>query len=283
MPYALVATTVYNSSTTGGTFADSLAANSGDNVAVAAFNDSAGGGARIKEAWAMDSTHACEIEMIYTRPDSTHDQQHGVRFQVPALYPAGSAGKAGAHSLLPGPSNISVFKNDSPQILVTSTASDAVAMTYLTEYDDLPGAQAQFIDPTTAYSLRKSNLSFYVNAVASGTAGLYGAARVLNADDDRFHGNTWYAILGYSVQVPVLTIALAGPETGAYKIAGPGGALNLDNTFYFLEQSLRYGQPLIPVFNSANKSNWNVYVVDTAASTAPKVNFNCLELTGSPV
>jgi hypothetical protein len=282
VPYALVATTVYASSTTGGTFADTLAANSGDTTAVAAYNDSAGGGARVKEAWAMDSAHACEIQFMYTRPESTHDQSFGLRLQVPALYPAGSSGKAGAHILLPGTNNLPVYKNDTPTIKVTSTASDAVAMTYLTEYDDLPGSQAQFITPQQAWSLRKSNFSNFVNATANATAGLYGTARAINADDDRFHGNTWYAVMGFTVQVPVLSVVMQGPELGSNKIALPGGALELDSTFGFTDLSYKYNQPLVPVFNAANKGNWNIYVVDTAANTAPKIDFNYLELTGQP-
>src|SRR5690242_19211387 len=119
MPYAQILTTASKANTTGGTFADSLAANSGDSLAVPNYNS---GGARILEAWAIDSDSVMEGELIYSRPESTHDQQHGFRFNVPAVA-LGGAAKNAAFNVLQGSQRIEVFKSDVAAITVTTTAA----------------------------------------------------------------------------------------------------------------------------------------------------------------
>lgn len=279
MPYALVLTTASKANTTGGTFADSLTANTGDSLSVANYDT---GGARIIEAWAIDSDSVAEIQLIYTRPQSTHDQQHGVRFQVPALLPGG-AGSVAAHNLLPGLAALPVFKSDTPTLQVTSTAGDDVVMSWLTEYDDLPGATGQFADWGTVQNMRKSSLGFSNSAQASGTPGAYGTSRALNADDDRFHADTYYAILGFTVRTVCTTIALTAPSFGGQKIGAPAGVSNLETTWFWVDLSLKYGKGLIPVFNSNDKANVLVQVADGEASTTPTIDFHCFELTGNPV
>src|SRR5438552_6908266 len=80
MPYAQILTTASKASLTGGAFADALSAASGDSLAVANFNT---GGARVLEAWAIDNASVLEISWVFTRPESTHDQQRGIRRMIP--------------------------------------------------------------------------------------------------------------------------------------------------------------------------------------------------------
>lgn len=283
MPYAQVLTTASVSSATGGTFADTLAANTGDSTAVANF---ATGGARWLEAWGVDSAHVAELEVIYTRPEATHDQQHGWRSSIQAAA-FNAVGHVGEVSLLAGKDILNVFKSDVPQLLVSSTASDCVVLSWITEYDDLPGAAAAFIDPATAISHQKSRVGIRVSAAASGTAGAYGAQRAFNADDDRLHANTWYAIVGANVQTTVTTVSLIGPDFGGQRIGFPAGSIQINSSTWFLDQSYKWGKALIPVFNSNNKANTLVQVADSSASTSPQIDFQLFELdfpsTWSPV
>src|SRR5437660_6596768 len=141
MPHAVVLTTASKANTAGGTFADTLVANTGDSLSVASYLN---GGARLIEAWAMNTDHVAEGEIIYTRPDSTHDQQHCYRFEVPSTALGGEANNCG-FNVLPGDLEIPVFLNDSATIKVTTTAADDFLISYMTEYDDLPGiGNAQF-------------------------------------------------------------------------------------------------------------------------------------------
>lgn len=277
MPYAQVLTTAYVANTGGGTFADNLAANSGDSLSVANYDT---GGARIIEGWAIDSDHACEIEVFYSRPESTHDQQHGWRFGVPGAALSGAATLA-AFNVLPGYTSIPVFKSDTPTMSVTSTAADDVIFSYLTEYDDLPGAAAMYTDYTDVMRLYKSSLGIYLNPTG-GTVGTYGTARAINADDDRLHANTYYAIMGCTVRIPVTTIAVQMPTTANQKIGMSGGLIQNQPASWFADMSFKYGRKLIPWFNSNDKGNVLFYVVDGEGATSPILDVQLIELTGIP-
>lgn len=282
MPYAQVLNTASKANTTGGTFADTLAINTGgggsDSLSVANFNN---GGARVLEAWAIDSDSVGELEWIWTRPQSTHDQSHGFRAEIPSTALGGAATNA-AFPQLPGGIVINLFKSDTLTITATSTAADDLAASWVTEYDDLPGASAVFVTPSQANALHNSTLGIFVGPTASATPGGYGAARAFNADDDRLHANTWYAILGWSVQTVCTTISLVGPDWGGQRIGGPAGAIYQGSNGWFWDQSVKWQKPLIPCFNSNNKGNINVAVADGEASTQPKIDFLLYELTGAP-
>lgn len=278
MPRAVVLTTASKTGTTGGTFADTLAANSGDALAVANFDN---GGARILEMWGIDAVSVAEVQVLYTRPESTHDQNHGFRVMIPSLVPGG-AGTVAAQNLLPGYGQIQVFKSDVPSIQVSTTAGDHILVSYVTEYDDLPGQSGVFASWDQVQSMRKSALGIRVDAVASATRGAYGASRAFNTDDARLHANTWYAILGASVQTPVTTLGLIGPDWGGQRIGLPAGVLDMRSNTWFVDQTVKWGKPMIPCFNSNNVGNVLVSVADGQASTSPKIDFFLYELTGTP-
>lgn len=276
MARAIVSTTAFKTSTSGGTFADALAAVSGDSLNVAVFQS---GGARILEMWGINSLHVGELSFVYTRPDATHDQSRGVRFSMASAVPGG-VGTVGAHMLLGGYGAIPVYPGDTATLNVTSTASDAVVVSYTIEYDNFPGADAQFATWEQVQAARRSTFGNRVSAVASGTAGALGTARALTADDNRFHAGSWYAMLGLTVQTQVATVYLSGPELGGQRIGVPAGVGNLDQTAYFVDQSKKWNKPMIPVFQGLNAPNWNVYVIDSAASTSPQIDFLYYELNG---
>lgn len=279
MPRAVVLNSAVIVGATGGTFADTFVINSGDSLSVANYDT---GGARLLEAWAIDTASVADISWFYTRQESTHDQNFGMRFAVPSVA-LGGAGTNAAFNLLPGDVTVPVFKSDNATIKASCTASDNLLMSWLTEYDDLPGASANFSDPATVLSMRKSTLGIRVDAVASGTSGSYGTGRAFNADDARLHANTYYAILGCSVQTQVTTVALNGPAWGGFKIGMPCGSLDLRSDTWFLDQSKKWNKPLIPILNSNDVGNVNVFVANAATSTSPKIRFLMYELTGNPV
>jgi hypothetical protein len=204
-----------------------------------------------------------------------------MRVSVPGVQGAGAA-KTQAFNMLPGGATIKLFKSDTVTINVTSTAGDNLLATWVTEYDDLPGSSGVFTNPDQLYALRKSTTGIRVSATGSATRGAYGASRAFNADDDRLHANTWYAILGCSVQVIVNTVALIGPDWGGQRIGLPAGYLQAASTTWFLDQSIKWGKPLLPCFNSNNKGNILVSVADTANAASPQIDFLLYELTQQP-
>lgn len=278
MPRAVVLNSASKANLTGGSFADTLVANAGDSLAVANFNT---GAAKMIEAWGVDSDSVCEGQMIYTRPEATHDQQHGVRFELPMGALGGAATNA-AFNILPGYGCVDQYKSDVMTIQVTGSAADDVLVSWVSLYDDLPGVSGVFADWNQIQALQKSAVGIQVTAVASATPGAYGAQRAFNADDDRLHANTWYAILGASVQIQCTTISLLGPDWGGQRIGMPMGALDLRSNTWFVDQTVKWGLPLIPCFNSNNKGNVLVQVADGEASTSPKIDFFLYELTNQP-
>lgn len=278
MGRALVLTSASKATTTGGTFADSLSANSGDSLSVANFNT---GQANLLEMWGNDSTSVMEGQLIYTRPQSTHDQSHGFRFQNASLL-AGQAAKVGAQEYLPGLVGCQLYKSDTATIQVTTTASDNAMVSYNILYDDLPGASAVFISPGQADALQNSIVGINVAAQTSSTRGAYGSSRAFNADDARLHANTWYAIVGYTLQTPICTVSLIGPDWGGQRIGGPGDPLTFRTGSWFLDQSVRWNKPLIPCFNSNNVGNVLVALADVAAQSTPALDFTLYELTQPP-
>ena len=278
MGRAIVLTTASKANTTGGTFADSLTANSNDSLSVANFN---AGEANLIEMWGNDSTSVMEGQMIYTRPQSTHDQSHGFRFQNASLL-AGSAAKVGAQEYLPGKVGFELYKSDTATIQVTSTASDNCAVSYNILYDDLPGASGTFISPAQASNLQNSIVGINVAAQTSSTRGAYGTSRAFNADDARLHANTWYAIIGWTLQTPIMTVGLLGPDWGGQRIGGPGDPLTFRTGDWFFMQSDRWGVPLVPCFNSNNVGNVLVTLADVAAQSTPALDFTLYELKSPP-
>ena len=71
-------------------------------------------------------------------------------------------------------------------------------------------------------------------------------------------------------------------DGGGQRLGLPAGALTTDSATYFVDQSVKWGKPLIPCFNSNNQGNINVQVLDSIASTSPKIDFLMYGLTGKP-
>jgi hypothetical protein len=62
----------------------------------------------------------------------------------------------------------------------------------------------------------------------------------------------------------------------------PGSVMEFHTGAYFLDQSIKWGKPMIPCFNSNNVGNILVSVADGEASTSPKLDFVLYELTAAP-
>ncbi len=279
MGYARILTTASKASLTGGAFADNLVANTGDSLAVPNYVN---GGARITHAWGIDSASVAEGQLLYSRYESVHDQQHGLRFELPSLVPGG-AGAVAAHTILKPPMQVDVFSGDTATIGVTGTAADAVVVSFITEFDDLPGTKATFASWDQVQALKTTVIGLNQLPVASATKGAYGASRALNADDSRLSADKYYAILGCSVQTVVTTISLTSTVWGGQRIGIPVGALDLDNNMWFVTESMASGKPLIPVINANDAGNVLVQVADDGVSTSPKVDWVMYELSANPL
>lgn len=279
MPRAVVLNTASKASTTGGTFADTLTANSGDSLAIPNLQTGEG---KVMRMWGIDSASVCELALTAGRVESVHDPQFGVRFNIPPNV-GGAAGSPGAVPLIEPPNYLDVFTGDTLTMTVTSTAADAVVVSWLTEYDNLPGVQASFADWNAVQANRFTEIGVRNIPVASATKGAYGTARAVNADETRWTGGRWYAILGFTVQIPCTTVSFKGPMWGNFRFGAPAGMPFLATDNFFVELDRRYpGERLIPVFNGYDAGSVLVEIADDAASTSPKVDIIAVECKNNP-
>src|SRR5437660_7723368 len=258
MPRAVVLNSASKAGTTGGTFADTLTANSGDTLAIPNLQTGKG---RVMRMWGIDSDSVMELALTAGRVESIHDPQYGIRFNVPALALGGAASVA-ALPLIEPPNYIDVYTGDTLTFTVTTTASDDVLVSWLTEYADLPGVQASFATWQSVQAARFSEIGVRCAPIASGTAGAYGTARAANADDTRWTGGKWYAILGFTVQTAVTTVSMKGPMWGNFRFGAPAGGPFLTTDNYFVELAMKFNEPLIPVFNGYDSGSVLLEVAD---------------------
>jgi hypothetical protein len=278
MPRAVVLNTYSKASTTGGTFADTLTANSLDSASIPNLPSGQG---KIVRAWGIDSASVAEVAITDTRFESIHDQQFGLRYNIPATA-FGGAGAPAAFPLIEPPAAVPVYSGDTLTFSVTSTAGDCVIVSTLSEYADLPGVAALFARWEQVQSLRRTQLNARCAPVASGTKGAYGTARAINADDTRWTADRYYAILGFTVQIPVTTVSFRGYMWGNVRFGAPAGSPFLTTDNFFIDLSQRFNEALIPVFNGSDVGNVLLEVADSAASTSPKVDVIAIECSANP-
>lgn len=272
MPRAVVLNTASKANTTGGTFADTLTANSGDSLAIPNLQSGEG---KILRMWGMDSAAVAEIAMTGGRVESIHDPTFGIRFNIPAVA-LGGAGTAAAYPMLEPPNSINVYTGDTLTFTVSSTANDDIVVSWLTEYENLPGVQANFVDYAWVQNNRFTTGGFRVAPVASATEGAYGTARAANADDTRWVGGRWYSVLGFTVQTVVTTVSIKGPMWGNYRFGASAGSAFLSTDNYFVQLGQQYpGERLIPCFNGYDVGNVLLEVANSLVSTSPKVDLIC--------
>ena len=160
----------------------------------------------------------------------------------------------------------------------SATAGDIETMSLLLWYEDVPGVAARFMNLADLRRLGQ-NIIGVQNTLALGTAGGYSGQQAINTTNDQFKANTDYAIIGYVCSAECATIRYTGADTGNLGIGGPGCDDMKDITANWFERlSLATSKPLIPVFNSANKSNFMIDGAQDENGTDVIVTTFCVEL-----
>lgn len=121
-------------------------------------------------------------------------------------------------------------------------------------YDDLPGADAKFIGPDDL-AKRMIEMMVVTNNLTPLTTGQYTGQQAINALQDQWKADNDYALLGYQVSALCNCVRWQGADTGNYGVGGPGNSLSrFETADWFVRMSKQFARPLIPVFNSNNKS-----------------------------
>jgi hypothetical protein len=267
MGQALIGTHTFKQAITGGAF-EALAAGSGDALAVPNFTS--GSRAWILEAWGANSANVYDVDL---RSPSFHDNTRGIRL-------AGNIKPAAGDPEILTPRKIRqpLYASDVMTAEVNATATNNQAFDFLAYFEDLPGADQRLASWAEIDQRALDMVGIKVSVVA-GAAGDWGAARAINADDDRLIANTDYAILGAVAQLRCCAIALVGPETSGRKITMPLLPDSNETAGFFADISEKYQLPLIPIINSNNKGNVTLQAADPNGATSPQLTLILMELS----
>jgi hypothetical protein len=194
------------------------------------------------------------------RSPKMHDNVQGIRSRITTtvmpLFPLGY------------PQNM--YPQDTLTVQQTGSAvgGQIESGSMLVYYEDLPGANARFITPDVV-AKRGVQLLGQETTITTGAGGGYTGQEAINAQFDNFVANTDYALVGYETNVQCCSVRILGNDTSNMGIGGPGEPTLRDVTCHWFDMlSTEYGLPLIPVFNSANKSSILVDALQSQAAAA---------------
>jgi hypothetical protein len=160
----------------------------------------------------------------------------------------------------------------------TGTAADVDTLAYGIWYSDLAGIGADLHMPADLAGMVKNIVSWPTASVSGATIGNWGDVAI-NATVDLLHGNSSYAILGYTLDVGVTAVAIRGPDVGNMRCGGPGVVQPVLTETWFVDLSNYTGRPHIPVISANNKAGTYISTIALTASVASNVTLIAAELT----
>lgn len=255
---------------TGGAF-ESLSALGGDSLSLFAFPS--GSRAWLLTAWGIDSDSKADFDI---RSPRLHDNVRGIRMSNTPLAP-GAVTANGAQIMLPRYAKQPLYSSDTLVEEVNGTAADDAILSQLIYYENLPGVSANLVT-WAEIEARVVNIVGIRVSPTSGAVVAFGTAVALNSTDDRLQADIDYALLGYTVDTPITTIGIKGPNTGNIRLGGPGMVDGLITSNWFVQLSRDTGLPCIPVINANNRATTFIDTCDGEGATAAGINLIFAEL-----
>lgn len=278
MPPVLTSIGAFKQNITGSAF-EALAACTGDSLTIIDFPEN--NAAYIEEIISGNGSSKMEVAVFSPR---FGDNQYGLRLQH-MFNPTLSGVDGEPQLLLPRELDIPVYSTDLLNVQVNGTANDEANIVLQLYYENIQGAGQRLatweairgqIGRADQYSSRVLGIEV---TVTPGATGNYGTAVALNANDDRLQADFDYALLGYMVDQPCLSIGIKGPDTGFYRIPMPGHWDVRHTADWFVQQSKWRGTPHIPIINSNNKATTFLDGLATSNVGATKVSLILAQLS----
>jgi hypothetical protein len=219
------------------------------------------------ETW----THNQVAGIWRVRSPKMHDNVQGIRFRANA---------ADVAPLLPWGVGQKLYPQDvlTAELSGSGVAGQIETACMLLWYEDLPGANARLIGMDELMRRGVNQLTVETSHVA-GVAGGYSGQVALNSSFDLLKANTDYALLGFTTNLKSAAVRWLGADVANLGIGAPGNdTLRHVTCEWFLRLQQRWNIPLIPVFNSANKSGILVDVAQNQAGGTSVVNSVFVEL-----
>lgn len=253
---------------------DALVNNPNQSFTVRSYVD--GTSAWLEDIW---TANAADPGFISIKSPRLHDDVLGIQLGNQALLGGLAGATTNPQTLLPGYLTQKLYSTDTLSVTATGTATDDTVGVFNVRYENLGGVNARLYSWAQIQPLIVNLVGIEVACVANAQIGLFGPGQALNSTTARFKANTDYAWLGYTLNTQVTAVVMNGVDVGNLSVGGPGSWNIADIGSFFVDQSVKYGIPHIPVINSLNVGGTFVSVADVFASTASKVTLVMAELT----
>ena len=178
-----------------------------------------------------------------------------------------------------GPPYQSLIPQDALTVSSNGTAADVDLVAIQSYYENLPGGGMTLKSPGDIYGQCEFEFAWPITATSSATAGAQNST-VITTTVDSSTANTWYAVVGYTVDTTIGCIGISGVDTSQFFCGGPGDTAAYRTCRYFADLSENLGKPAIPCWNSANKGNTNLVLADRAASTTVHASLILAQMPG---
>lgn len=202
---------------------------------------------------------------------SASDTTRNIRIAVPA---------SEVYNRLP----LGVVQMLEPQELIAATvigsavAGDIENSVLHVFYENCPGISARGIDweQLTTKGVRQVTVA---DSITPTVGGAWSGNRLITAGSDLLHANQDYAVLGASLSVECCALALRCVDTGNLRVSVPGHDANgMMTVNWFGDLAYEFGLPLIPVFNTGNKGNIILDILQDENLAAVPFSLNLVEL-----
>lgn len=248
------------------------AAGAGTNVVTASPSDTftvpsfdTNSPAWLEQVWAT----ATADDFVRIRSARMHDANQGLRLMT--------TGQS-RQPMLPYGMNQLLYPVDTPTVEIDATGAGSDAISAIYSYSDLPGINPRLAMWADIQSrvIEVSGVDVLVSAAAA--IGSYSPGVAINSAFDNFEAGSDYALLGYIVSSPILSLAIIGQDTGNLKVGGPGLQAAPLTQDWFVTLSERCGRPCIPIIAANNKGSTLVSQVDNTAHAAQHVTLIMAQL-----
>ena len=219
----------------------------------------------LEQMWGQNATGG----VARIRSPRMHDNVQGIRVRVPKVNP---------RLLLPFGVKEKLYNQDTLIVESSGGGAETDNLFYLVSYEKLPGSEGNFRSPGEVLPRINAYMGVELALTGSATAGEWGAARALNAEQDQFKRPSEYALLGYVVNTECGAVALHGTDIGEVRVGGPGAVEPAWTNEWFIRLSEETGLPCIPCFQAGNVPSILAEVCSTTASQAVSVTLLCAQL-----
>jgi hypothetical protein len=243
-----------------------ITVNTGDTAAVRAFGE--GVSPLLENLWSQQATAG----IIRARSNRLHDATQGIRLVANAANPV---------ALMPLDSAQRLAATDVLTYEIQGGGAEVDALAAMLYYDNMSGNVAKLGSWDQIRAQIVNLLTVQVDVAGPATSGDWSAGTVLTNFSNLLKADTYYAILGYVLDTASLAVGLQGPDTGNYRLGGPGALNPLESRDWFVRLSRASGRPHIPVIQSQNDDATRVFVARVGAGGTINVALIMAELTGA--